>query len=94
MRRRERVLHFQRKLHDWASVDAERRFHDLWNLVCDPATLVVAWSRVSQQPRVTNGRGRRLHSPSTSSAARRGAVPLGSCASELKEGTLPAGAGP
>lgn len=44
----ERVLHFQRKLHDWASEDAERRFRDLWNLVCDPATLVVAWSRVSQ----------------------------------------------
>ena len=43
----ERVLHFQRKLHDWASMDAERRFHDLWNLVCDPATLLVAWSRVS-----------------------------------------------
>ena len=44
----ERVLHFQRKLHEWASKDAERRFHDLWNLVCDPATLVVAWSRVSR----------------------------------------------
>jgi RNA-directed DNA polymerase len=44
----ERVLHFQRKLHDWASDDAERRFHDLWNLVCDPATLLVAWSRVSR----------------------------------------------
>ena len=44
----ERVLHFQRKLHEWASVDAEHRFHDLWNLVCDPATLVVAWSRVSR----------------------------------------------
>lgn len=44
---RERVLHFQRKLHEWASDDAERRFHDVWNLVCDPATLVVAWSRVS-----------------------------------------------
>jgi RNA-directed DNA polymerase len=43
-----RVLHFQRKLHEWASDDAERRFHDLWNLVCDPATLVVAWSRVSR----------------------------------------------
>jgi len=43
-----RVLHFQRKLHEWASNDAERRFHDLWNLVCDPATLVVAWSRVSR----------------------------------------------
>ena len=44
----ERVLHFQRKLHVWASNDAERRFRDLWNLVCDPATLVVAWSRVSR----------------------------------------------
>lgn len=43
----QRVLHFQRKLHDWASEDAERRFCDLWNLVCDPATLLVAWSRVS-----------------------------------------------
>jgi RNA-directed DNA polymerase len=43
-----RVLHFQRKLHEWASEDAERRFCDLWNLVCDPATPVVAWSRVSR----------------------------------------------
>jgi RNA-directed DNA polymerase len=44
----QRVLHFQRKLHEWASSDAERRFHDLWNLVCDEATLLVAWSRVSR----------------------------------------------
>ena len=43
----QRVLHVQRKLHEWASEDAERRFCDLWNLVCDPATLLVAWSRVS-----------------------------------------------
>ena len=45
---RERVLNVGRKLHKWASDDAERRFRDLWNLVCDPATLAVAWSRVSQ----------------------------------------------
>ncbi len=45
---KERVLHVQCKLHGWASTDAERSFHDLWNLVCDPATLLVAWSRVSQ----------------------------------------------
>jgi RNA-directed DNA polymerase len=45
---RERVLHVGRKLHERASADAERRFHDLWNLVCDEATLQVAWSRVSQ----------------------------------------------
>jgi RNA-directed DNA polymerase len=44
----QRVLDVQRKLHEWASCDAERRFCDLWNLVCDPATLVVAWSRVSR----------------------------------------------
>ena len=44
----ERVLHVQRKLHEWASNDAECRFRDVWNLVCDPATLVVAWSRVSR----------------------------------------------
>lgn len=45
---RERVLHVQCKLHAWASHDAKRRFHDLWNLVCDEATLAVAWSRVSR----------------------------------------------
>lgn len=41
-----RVLHMQRKLHEWASRDAERRFCDLWNLVYDRATLMVAWDRV------------------------------------------------
>ena len=42
----ERVLGIQRKLHKWASDDQERRFRDLHNLVCDPATLTVAWLRV------------------------------------------------
>jgi RNA-directed DNA polymerase len=42
----ERVLGIQRKLHKWASSDQERRFSDLHNLVCDPATLLVAWRRV------------------------------------------------
>jgi RNA-directed DNA polymerase len=42
----ERVLGIQRKLHKWASDDQERRFSDLHNLVCDPATLMVAWRRV------------------------------------------------
>jgi RNA-directed DNA polymerase len=41
-----RVLHHQRKLHKWASTDNHKRFCDLWNLVCDPATIQVAWSRV------------------------------------------------
>jgi len=41
-----RVLGIQRKLHRWAEDDQERRFSDLHNLVCDPATLTVAWQRV------------------------------------------------
>ena len=42
----ERVLGIQRKLHKWASDDQQRGFSDLHNLVCDPATLMVAWRRV------------------------------------------------
>src|SRR5918994_7729272 len=42
----ERVLGIQRKLHKWAEDDRDRRFTDLHNLVCDPATLMVAWQRV------------------------------------------------
>lgn len=41
-----RVLGIQRKLHKWSSDDQDRRFNDLHNLVCDPATLMVAWLRV------------------------------------------------
>jgi hypothetical protein len=41
-----RVLGIQRKLHQWASDDPNRRFSDLQNLVCDPSTLMVAWLRV------------------------------------------------
>jgi RNA-directed DNA polymerase len=41
-----RVLAMQTKLHQWALSDAERRFDDLYNLVYDPAFLVVAWDRV------------------------------------------------
>ncbi|MDV9196736.1 reverse transcriptase domain-containing protein, partial [Streptomyces sp. Wh19] len=41
-----RVLRIQRKLHRWATEDRSRRFDDLFNLVCDPATLLAAWGRV------------------------------------------------
>lgn len=41
-----RVLGMQTKLHQWASADTDRRFDDLFNLVYDPAFLVVAWHRV------------------------------------------------
>jgi RNA-directed DNA polymerase len=42
-----RVLEIQAKLHRWAAGDAGRRFDDLFNLVTDPAFLLVAWDRVS-----------------------------------------------
>jgi len=41
-----RVLRMQTKLHQWAVSDPDRRFDDLFNLVYDPAVLVVAWRRV------------------------------------------------
>jgi RNA-directed DNA polymerase len=41
-----RVHAMQTKLHQWAISDPDRRFDDLYNLVYDPAFLVVAWSRV------------------------------------------------
>jgi RNA-directed DNA polymerase len=41
-----RVLAMQTKLHQWAGGDPGRRFDDLYNLVHDPAFLVVAWNRV------------------------------------------------
>ena len=41
-----RVLVMQQKLHQWAMADRGRRFDDVFNLVYDPAFLVVAWGRV------------------------------------------------
>jgi len=41
-----RVLKIQTKLHQRAADDPHRRFDDLFNLVADPAFLVVAWDRV------------------------------------------------
>ena len=41
-----RVLEIQAKLHRWARDDAHRRFCDLFNLVADPAFLLVSWDRV------------------------------------------------
>src|ERR1700694_2483436 len=55
-----RVLGIQRKLHKWASDDPNRRFSDLHNLVCDPATLMVAWlrGRANRGSRSAGGGGR------------------------------------
>lgn len=41
-----RVLGLQKKLHQWALADSQRHFDDLFNLICDPAFLMVAWQRV------------------------------------------------
>src|SRR5260221_1436066 len=41
-----RVLEIQDKLHRCARDDPHRRFDDLFNLVADPAFLLVAWDRV------------------------------------------------
>jgi RNA-directed DNA polymerase len=42
----QRVLKIQTKLHQWASDDPARVFADLFNLVVDPAFLMIAWDRV------------------------------------------------
>jgi len=44
---RARVAGMQAKLHRWAAADPGRRFDDLFNLVHDPATLLVAFGRVA-----------------------------------------------
>jgi len=42
----DRVLKIQARLHRWAAGNPQYRFDDLFNLVADPAFLVVAWDRV------------------------------------------------
>ena len=42
-----KVSEMQAKLHRWAVADSGRRFDDLFNIVCDPATLIVAFARVA-----------------------------------------------
>ena len=42
-----RVAGMQAKLHRWAAADPGRRFDDLFNLVHDPATLLLAFERVA-----------------------------------------------
>ncbi|MDO0916976.1 hypothetical protein QQM39_41110 [Streptomyces sp. DT2A-34] len=42
-----RVRKMQINLHRWAVADHGFRFDDVFNFVCDPATLVVAFERVA-----------------------------------------------
>ena len=44
------VSQIQAKLHGWAVADPGRRFDDLFNLVHDPATLMVAWAPGRGEP--------------------------------------------
>src|SRR3954449_202947 len=46
MRRGRGYWGIQTKLHRWATEDSSRRFDDLFNLVTDPAFLLMAWHRV------------------------------------------------
>ena len=41
-----KVPKVQTKLHGWARDDPHRRFDDLFNLLADPAILLVVWNRV------------------------------------------------
>lgn len=42
------ILDMQRKLYRWSSANAEKRFTDLFNVVCDRRTLTHAWRRLSR----------------------------------------------
>ena len=44
---RARVLGMQAKLHRWSARDTRSRFDDVFNLVVDPAFMVMAWERVA-----------------------------------------------
>lgn len=44
---RVKVQRMQVKLHRWAERDPGKKFNDLFNLVCDPDFLLVAWERVA-----------------------------------------------
>ncbi len=43
---RQRVLTVQSKSHQWSINDPNKQFDDLYNLILDPAFLVLGWSRV------------------------------------------------
>ena len=69
-----RVLEIQTKLHRWASDDPHRRFDDLYNLVTDPAFLLVARGR-ERGNKGADGRGGRRDRPLYRGRARGRGVP-------------------
>ena len=42
------VLDMQRKLYRWSAADPEKRFANLFNIVCDRKTLLRAWQRLAR----------------------------------------------
>ena len=84
-RGRARVLRIQTKLHRWATDDPGRRFDDLFNLVADPAFLLVAWDRVrgNRGARSAGVDGETAHYVEACGASRRSSP---SCGRELKAG--------
>lgn len=80
-----RVSGIQAKLHRWAVADPGRRFDDLFNLVCDPATLAVAWERVASNrgARTAGSDGRTVAAIATDPGA---AVFLHDLRAELRAG--------
>jgi hypothetical protein len=55
-----KVAGMQAKLHRWAAADPGRRFDDLLNFVCDPATLIVARGQQGREHSRHRRRDRRL----------------------------------
>ena len=40
------ILDMQRKLYRWSAADPDKRFADLFNIVCDRRILTAAWERL------------------------------------------------
>jgi RNA-directed DNA polymerase len=82
----ERVARTQVKYHRWAKTDRTARFGDLFNLVCHPVHLLVAWEHVAHN----KGPARRgsTESPCVRSPSPGRSGPfLAGIASALKDGT-------
>jgi len=48
------ILDMQRKLYRWSVADPDKRFADLFNIVCDRGTLRRAWERLARNRAATH----------------------------------------
>lgn len=83
---RDRVARTQTKYHQWAMADRQARFGDLFNLVCHPDRLLVAWEHVARNK---GARTAGMDGLTVRQIAERGEVEafLAGIAAELKDGT-------